>query len=286
MYWSKTNRLRWLKSLSESLFRGFFFAALALSCILLPGFTLAQVTCNENGQTTPEGLGSFFVLNADGVFDPMTAEYELPDGSTFDVDVLSRTQAEIDARKSEAYDFFLDFYGIDFFSGTVNPDGSVLSSDGGVILYHTAVDSRWNQRVIYSGGDEVPEEGWVVHEARFSASVLIDGYPLTGSWGGPGEPVPYGTTIANGEWVFEKVVPCTFDSDGSSAPDQNSRIHLSYRNDIPFVPDFLNRAAVEYEVETVSGLSSRSGEAIGRIELNILPGNLIEAIVKIGLRMR
>ncbi len=254
--------------------------------VLLSDPASGQVVCNENGQTTPNGLGNFFIMNADGVFDPMDIFYELPPGSTFDVGVLGRTPAEAAQRQQDAYSFFLNKYGIEFNGGVVNPDGTVLSTDGGAILFHTAVDSRWNQRVIYSGGDVVPLDGWVVEEARYAASVVSPGYVLTGTWGGAGgEPVPYGTTMADGEWVFRKVVPCFNSSDGSAAADDESIIHLRYQTDYPFVPDFLNRAAVEYDITPISGVSSTRGVAIGRIELNHLAGDLIQAIVKIGIRL-
>jgi len=71
----------------------------------------------------------------------------------------------------------------------------------------------------------------------------------------------------------------------SSAGTQSSLIHLSYKTDEPFVPDFLNRAAIDYEVTPISGVSATTGQATGRIELNIIQGDLIQAIVKATIRL-
>lgn len=245
----------------------------------------AQVTCNQNPQTTPQGLKNFFIMNSDGVFDPMTTLYQLPSGSSFDTGVLSRTPAEIVQRRTDAYNYFLATFGIDFFSGTPNADGTVLSADGNVLLFHTAVDPRWSQKIIYSGGDNISRDGWIVHEARYAASVISSSFTATGTWGGAGVPLPFGATMADGEWVFDRVVPCTNDADGSAAPEETSTIHIRYQTQNPFIPDFQNRAAIEYDLFTVSGISSTTGRAVGRIELNQLPGDLIQAIVKISLRL-
>jgi len=255
--------------------------------VLFPLSAIAQVECNFAGQTTPGGLNNFFVINADGVFDPATSNYQLPPGSDFDVNILGRNTAASLARRNDAYMFFLSEYGIDFFGGTTNPDGTVLSVDGNVLLFHTAIDPRWDQQVIYSGGDMVPPDGWVVHEARYAATVIGPVATFTGVWGGAGgELVPNGATVTDGEWVFEKEVPCRNTADNSSAGTQSSRIHLRYQTDVPFIPDFRGRAAVDYNITPISGVSATTGTAIGRVELNILTGDLIQAIVKATVRLR
>ena len=160
-----------------------FAATVTAALCALPSAAAAQVVCNYAGQTLPAGLSNFFALSADGVFDPMSANYQLPPGSDFDSNAAGRNAAQAGVRRTEAYTFFLDKYGIDFFAGTTNADGTVTSADGDVLLFHTAVDPRFKQRVIYSGGDMVPEEGWVVHEGRYAASVIVSNHSLTGSWG-------------------------------------------------------------------------------------------------------
>jgi len=250
-----------------------------------PSVSQAQVSCNVDGQTTPSGMSGFLVMDAEGVFDPMTPNYVLPPGSDFDVNILGRTPAQAASRQLQAYNFFLTRFGVDFFNGVPLGDGTVLSADGNVLLFHTSVDPRWGQKIIYSGGDVVPQVGWAVHEARYAATVISGTHTLTGTWGGAGELVPLGTTMADGEWAIEREVPCINDSDGSSAGTQTSLIHLGYKTDQPFVPDFLNRAAIDYEVTPISGVSATAGQATGRIELNIIQGDLIQAIVKATIRL-
>jgi hypothetical protein len=281
-------RRRQIKNLMKIDYRQLLAAcgfALLAATISFPSISHAQVSCNLNGQTTPAGLSGFLVMDAEGVFDPMTSNYVLPPGNDFDVNVLGRTPAQISSRQLAAFNFFLTRFGVDFFAGTPLGDGTVLSADGNVLLFHTSIDPRWKQRIIYSGGDEVPQVGWPVHEARYAATVISGTHTLTGTWGGAGELVPLGTTMADGEWVIEREVPCVNDSDGSSAGTQSSLIHLGYRTEIPFVPDFLNRAAIDYEVTPISGVSATTGQATGRIELNIIQGDLIQAIVKATIRL-
>jgi len=181
------------------------FAAMVFGFLMLtlsyPSVSQAQVSCNVAGQTTPAGLSGFLVMDAEGVFDPMTPNYVLPPGSDFDTNILGRTPAQAASRQLQAFNFFLTRFGVDFFAGTPLGDGTVLSADGNVLLFHTSIDPRWKQRIIYSGGDEVPETGWAVHEARYAATVLSGTHTLTGTWGGAGELVPQGTTMADGEWV-------------------------------------------------------------------------------------
>ena len=92
--------------------------------------------------------------------------------------------------------------------------------------------------------------------------------------------------MTDGEWIFEKTVPCKNSSDDRPAGTQSSTIHLRYQTDAPFVPDFLGRAALEYDVTPVSGVSASSGRAVGRFELNLLTGDLIQSVVKATVRMR
>lgn len=246
--------------------------AILLSLI---SFSAAQAQCNLNGQTTPAGLGNFFVMDSESLFDPMDTNYILPSGNDFDTNIISRTSAEALQRRTEAFDFINTKYGVDWNTGIQIDANNWVSPDGNLILTYTAVDPRFNQRIYYSGGDDVPRDGWLVHEARYTMIVVGPQATFFGTWGtAAGELVPRGTTVADGEFLVERVVSC------QPSGTQADEIHLRYQTDDPFVPDFLNRAAIEYDITTISGIASPTGTAIGRIELNNLTGGLVHTRVK------
>ena len=247
---------------------------LILLLVALPA-SFVEAQCNFAGQTTPAGLGNFFVMDSESVFDPMDPNYELPSGNDFDTNIVGRTAGQAATRRADAFNFINTKYGFDWNSGIQIDANNWVSPDGNMILTYTATDSRFNQRVVYSGGDNVPQSGWVVHEARYTMIVIGPSATFFGTWGGAGgELVPQGTTVADGEFLFDTVVPCL--PNGT----QSGLIHLRYQTDDPFVPDFQNRAAVEYDITTVSGISSPLGQAVGRIELNYLTGGLLQTRVK------
>ena len=188
---------------------------------------------------------------------------------------MGRDAAAIATRQAQAFDFFLTTYGIDWSLGIPVDANNWVSPDGSMILAYTATDPRFNQRIVYSGGDNVPQDGWVVHEARYTMIVIAPSALFFGTWGGAGgELVPQATTVADGEFLIETTVPCL------PTGTQTGTIHLRYQTDDPFVPDFQNRAAFEYDITTVSGIPSVSGTAVGRIELNHLLGGLLQARTK------
>ena len=121
----------------------------------------------------------------------------------------------------------------------------------------------------------VPQNGWIVNEARYAMIVLGPQATFFGTWGGAGgELVPQATTVADGEFLVETSVACM------TGGPQLGTIHMRYQTDDPFVPDFQNRAAFEYDITVVSGVASTAGTAVGRIELNNLSGGLLHARAK------
>ena len=255
-----------------------FYLLYALAILLLPA--LCQAQCNYAGQTTPAGNTNFFVMDAESIFDPMDPMYALPSGFDFDTTVMGRTPAQIAARQAQAFSFFLTKYGIDWSLGIPIDANNWISPDGNIILTYTGVDSRFNQKVYYSGGDMVPQDGWVVHEARYAMIVVGPSATFFGTWGGAGgQLVPQATTTADGEYFIETEVACL------PMGTQTGTIHLRYQTDDPFLPDFQNRAAFEYDITTVSGITSTNGTAVGRLELNYLTGGLLHARVKNIIKM-
>lgn len=223
--------------------------------------SIAVAQCNLKAQPMPTGLSSFFVLNTDISF-PASSSYTPPSGLIFDANIMGRTPAESFAKRTEAVNYFLSQYGVDFTS-------SDSAQGGNIVLMHTMNDPNWNTRTVFSGGQEVPQAGWVTFESRWWFAVVGQQAKLFGIWGGAsGVNVPQGTAAAFGEWVIETEIPC------DSALPETGRVYMSFKTERPIIPDYLGRGSFEFDVQgdpgvdgVASGLSDLRGDTS-------TPGNL------------
>jgi len=247
---------------SKKIFLSIFLFSLGSS------FSYAQ--CNVKAQPMPNGHSSYYVFNTDASF-AAPANYAPPSGLAFDANVLDRTVAESLARRSEAVDYFLSQYGIDFTS-------SDTAQGGNIVLYHTMNDLNWKMRTVFSGGQEVPQDGWETFESRWWFTVVGQDARLFGAWGGAGGiGVRQGTAATFGEWVINTEIPC------ESGPPERKAIYMSFKSEMPIFPDYLGRGAFEFVVEGDPGTDGvANGVSDLRFDPNV-PGN-IRVISKVIVR--
>ena len=223
-----------------------FLAAVCFAICLCPNSALSE--CNWAPHATPDGNNRYYVLKADSNYDPNDSGYTAPDANYFDTVLMGRNSAEVQARRDLAVSYFQNLLGLDFSSGD--------SLQGGkIILEHLMTDPRTNKRVHFSGGEMLPTDGWVVHEAEYRVTVVGAFAVFYGTWGTvDGSFVPNGATASHGEYLVEVRIPCR-----NPTSEQLSTVHMYYEYQGPALADFLDRQFYDLELS----MPSEAGTAYG-----------------------
>jgi len=167
------------------------------------------------------------------------------DGLNFHSNVMGRSEEEINVSMQEAKDFFIQRFGLDLISGDIYFSGFEATPD---INYH----------VVLSSGENVPPEGWVVHDGGWIAAVVNPaGVDLGGEY--TGTHVPPGTMFVKGNYKIVK----------TSKHHQNSN-HASDKNKNIVVIDYQARKPILVESDGSFAVSCElynekwgEGQAIG-----------------------
>ena len=109
---------------------------------------------------TPDGFGKLVVFMAAGQYNhTLPSDMDLVEW--FKYDVMGFTDAEWDAERENAQDWFFDQFG-------------VLVDLG--MIFDNVVDPRNEYRAYIISGMDVPSEGWVVRDGGFVT--IVDGKPI------------------------------------------------------------------------------------------------------------
>ncbi len=255
----------------------------------------------SGNQTTPTGLTNFFVLSSEESFNaPSFSTFDVVanpsiDGDRFDIDKMGRSVAAQIVQRQLAVDYFVNQFGVNF-STTVNADTnhtqkSWVSNDGKWKMYHFTIEPRYNQRIVYSGGEYVPTDGWKVNQGfyRMMAESGNNTASTTGAWGELVTRTVLDSTFADfGEMRIEQRLPCV------TSGFQTSNIDLNYESIRPTFLDVLsrfgssygylgNRANIDYNIYKES--TALTGKARGRVELKSFGSNNYTAQVRIVLKL-
>lgn len=163
----------------------------------------------------PDNFGFQLVYMADGVFDtntpPPTGEYDnLADW--FHKGVMGRTEAEIEAERAKAQEYFHEQFGLDADLANIEA---------------FALDPRTDYRAYKITGYDVPSEGWVVRDGGFRLMIPA-GTVLHGEFGGPGGwTMPRGGMVVFGEYNIDVTRP----GDGAQPDD----IIIHYESGSPII---------------------------------------------------
>lgn len=136
---------------------------------------------------TPDSYQKFLVYMANGTYNPNDPNYQAPDGTFFQKQIMHRSDAEIAQQRANALAFFKERFGID-------------PANGDVTISSSMFDPRNNYRAYVIGGETVPSAGFVVRDGGFNARVTKDTY-LHGTYGGDaGKLAPAGTAVTFGDY--------------------------------------------------------------------------------------
>ncbi len=282
------------------LFRFLVFLGLSLtfSINVMAQACIGGVDTSRN-QTTPAGLTNFFVLSSEdtfndpalNTFDP-TVNTEI-DGDRFDIDIMLRNVASQVAQRQLALDYFLNQFGVSFSTLVAADSGHTQkswgSNDGNWLLLHYTIEPRYNQRIVYSGGETVPTDGWEVNQGYYRMMAISDTATTNGAWGDAATRTVQQFTFADyGEMRIQKRLPCV------TSGFQTSTIDLNYETIRPTFPDVLanygsaygyqgTRANIDYNIYRES--TALTGKARGRLELKAESGDDYTAQVRMVLKL-
>jgi hypothetical protein len=206
---------------------------------------------------------SVAVFMANGVFDPGDTEYVAPTAEDFDREIMQRDDDEIEQRRQEAVDYFLERFGVDF-------SDADIAQDGAIILLHVYQDPRWNYRCYKLPCRYVPRSGYVVHDAQYVMAVVAPNATFYGSWGGEeGTEVPGGSVAVNGEYLIQ----------GSRRfrPGSRRNMHIRFVS----VSPIFNAASGDIKFDCLLTDSPWGlGAAIGRQESNVLSDGTVQIAIQ------
>ena len=136
---------------------------------------------------TPDSYQKFLVYMANGTYNPKDPNYQAPDGTFFQKQIMHRTEAEIAQQRADGLAFFKERFGLDPANGDVTASSFMF-------------DPRNNYRAYVIGGESVPSSGFVIRDGGFMAIVTKDTY-LRGTYGGAaGIWAPAGTSVVFGDY--------------------------------------------------------------------------------------
>lgn len=230
--------------------------------LLAPALVIAQ--CNYAPQPLPTGMVAFYVVAADGQYDPLDPLFTVPDGDDFDTIYMGRTPAQATARRDAAVAFFLTAYGIDFSGGNT-------AQGGAIELRHEMTDPRQDLRIWYSGDNMVQTNGWVVNDGYYKMIVVAPGgATFYGQWGGAGGwSVPQNSYALFGEYQIEERIPCI-----NPVSILNNTSVIEYQSLTPTLADDYGR---EYMDLQMLGIPSTNGIGYGRTQIDSIGGGLVQA---------
>ncbi|MDT8304374.1 MAG: hypothetical protein RRC07_00445 [Anaerolineae bacterium] len=185
-----------------------------LLLIVIALFALGGFAATWPHNPPPENFGFQLVYMADGIFDPSTGPSAAELSDWFHKDVMGRTDAEIEAERQNALEYFEAQFGLDLELADVMSFGQ---------------DPRTQYRAYKITGYNVPEEGWLVRDGGFMVN-LAAGTTLYGEFGGAdGVTLPGDGMIVYGEYNIDVTAP------GIGNDPEDIIIH--YQSESPIVPN-------------------------------------------------
>ena len=127
--------------------------------LMSTALALATIAAAQPAWPPPAPFGKYLVYTAAGVYDPSVPPAEGDLAVWFHREVMGRDEAEFEAERSAADDYFAATFGSLYFRGSLVAFG---------------LDPRVGYTAYFISGESVPPEGWVVRDGGFSA-VLGDG---------------------------------------------------------------------------------------------------------------
>ena len=210
-----------------------------------------DVLCNQSPSVAPSGYTAYITASIEKSIPSLDP---LPGGEAFDtyVDSLPQYVRSTNALRSNAEQFFLSEYGIDF---TDNAD--TLSADGNFELLflsystETGASNDLDPRIHNASGYNLTNAGGKLHAGIYYAvfnNIAETETPLTGVWGGAGIMVPIGTLVDYGEYLLEFQVACsdndtenyTSDSVGTNSVDATEKKLIAFKSKQPALADYNN----------------------------------------------
>lgn len=201
-------------------------------------FAFGAIAMSWPHNPPPENFGFQLVYMADGIFDPSTGPSAAELSDWFHKDVMGRSDAEIEAERQKALDYFEAQFGLDLEPEDVQSFGQ---------------DPRTEYRAYKITGYRVPEEGWLVRDGGFRVAIPA-GTTLYGEFGGAaGVTLPGDGFVVFGEYNIDVTGP------GNGKQPEDIIIH--YQSESPIVPNgefgaaFLCRVTSEHFEDFGGGLA-------------------------------
>ena len=208
----------------------------ALGASVIAGAFLAASVAAANNpgggprslQATPDGFNKYLVYLGEtvapeepGLFmDDETVYY-------FQEEVMGRSEAEIDAHRDAAKQYYWDQFGLNF--GVAEGPETEGADFTGFMQNPNA-----NYRAYTISEDWVPSQGWMVRDGGWAAIITAeDGMVLGGEYGGEeGKWVPEGTMMVFGDYSIKVERP-----QSGAPPHADEVIEIHFRSPLPLIED-------------------------------------------------
>ena len=190
------------------------FALFAIVLIAAVGIAYANTPVR-----TADGFDKVVVFMAAGEYNSSVPPAEGDLAMWFHKDIMGRSDAEIEAQKVAAMEYFNETFG----PGLPEPAAFGL-------------DPRNEYRAYIISGMDIPSEGWVVRDGGFIISFAADTM-LHGEWGGiAGKMVPAGSILVFGDYNIDVTGP----GNSGKNPKMVEPIIIHYQSAEPIIPEAIN----------------------------------------------
>ena len=234
-----------------------------------------DIACNDDPWEAPVATAGVIVMSADGTFTD-SGGYTVPRGGDFDTIVMGRNAADAQTRREEAFDYFLNTFGVDWYSANRINSSTWATPSGDMLLLHAMTDPRYDYKLNAASERRLHQQNGEVYEGVYLMVVMSPaGAIMYGNYGGAGgEYVPQGAAMINGE-VFSSVpVLCR---DGSIRPET---FYMKYQSIEPTKNNPQDKVLYNDEVVSNDRYMTSFAVSLSRKGLHIEPGtNIIEAQV-------
>jgi len=226
-------------------------------------------SCNENPWLAPTPTLGTVVMSAHGQFTD-SASFLPPSGSDFDTIIMGRSAADAQIRRQQAFDFFLNTYGVDWSTSTQIDPSTWISAAGDMLLIHAMTDPRYDYKMNSTSDRRLhPVNGEVFEGAYLMVVVSPAGATFHGTWGGAaGEFVERGAAAVHGEIFSTVPVLC---NDGTVDPET---FYMLYQSLEPTMNNPQDKVLYNDEIVTNDRYSSSAAFALSRKGLFLEPNTL------------
>ena len=226
-------------------------------------------SCNENPWLAPVPTLGTVVMSAHGQFTD-SISFLPPSGADFDAIIMGRSAADVQIRRQQAFDFFLNNYGVDWSTSTQIDPATWISASGDMLLIHAMTDPRYDYKMNATSDRRLhPANGEVFEGAYLMVVISPAGSIFHGSWGGAaGEFVPQGAAVVNGEIFSTVPVLC---NDGTVDPET---FYMLYQSLVPTMNNPQDKVLYNDEIVTNDRYTSSAAFALSRKGLFLEPNTL------------